>query len=183
VGKRSKSRKESAHQEFVTAPARDDLPSPVEFLEDPLSKTCRLERRNLLIVSAVGALVAKAGLLPTRFTTLGLEFQSPEQRGLVVAAIALIVYFVLAFVIYGTTDFLIWRKTYQDYLESIVRLESTWTSEDQRASEEMFKRVTDIAWVYRLHPAAAARIVFELVFPIGAAIFAILLLAEKFGSL
>jgi hypothetical protein len=181
--KPSKNEQDALH-EFVTAPARDDLPSPVQFLADPLSKTSRLERRNLLISAAAGILVASAGLLPTRFTTFGLEFQQPEQRVLIAGFIVLILYFLFGFVVYAVADFLIWRKTYQDYLEGVERLASTWSQEDQRANDEMQEHVPDIAWLYRVsHPAAFARIIFEFVFPIMGAVLAILLLADKIRTL
>lgn len=142
-------------------------PSPVEYLGDPLSDISRAERRNLLIASAVGILVARAGLVPTRFSTFGLEFQEPQQRVLIWVVLATIVYFFLAFVLYGVADFFIWRKRYQDYLEGVERLTSSWTQEDQKVHDELQERVPDIGWLYQWsRPAVIARILFEFVVPV-----------------
>jgi hypothetical protein len=155
-------------------------PSPVDYLADPLSSISRTERRNLLIASAIGVLVAKAGLVPTRFSTLGLEFQEPEQRVLIWVVFATVIYFVLAFALYGVADFFIWRKRYQDYLEGVEHLASTWTQEDQQAHDELRERVPDIGWLYRWsQPAAIARILFEFGVPVIFACYAMISLTCK----
>jgi hypothetical protein len=159
-------------------------PSPVEFLADPLSSISRAERRNLLIASAVGVLVARAGLVPTRFSTFGLEFQEPEQRVLIWVVLATVVYFMFAFALYGVADFLIWRTRYQDYLEGVEQLMSSWTQEDQQAHEDLHKRVPDIGWLYQWSkPAALARILFEFVVPVMFSFYAVISLGCKLRTL
>jgi hypothetical protein len=48
-------------------------PNPVDYLIDPLNEITRKERRNSLIASTLGVLVAKASLVPSKFSALGIE--------------------------------------------------------------------------------------------------------------
>src|SRR2546423_1716731 len=95
-------------------------PSPTELLFDPLSDVARKERRNLLIASTVGILVATTGLVPTRLSTLGIEFSPPEQTYFVILMAGVIAYFVIAFVVYGVSDFLISHNKRHDHLVAVA---------------------------------------------------------------
>ncbi len=53
-------------------------------LRDPLNTTTRNARRNLLVASIVGIMIAKVGLFHTKFTALGIEFTTSNQHALVV---------------------------------------------------------------------------------------------------
>lgn len=159
-------------------------PSLDDYLADPLSRIARAERRSLLIASATGLLVAKVGLVPTRFSTFGLEFQQPEQRALISLVVVTIAYFALAFVLYGITDFFIWREKYQHYLESIARIGSNWDQEDQRAYDELHASLPDIAWLYRWSkPAAFGRIFFEFIVPVLVALYTAISLLQRLRNL
>ncbi len=85
-------------------------PNPVEFLADPLSPITRIERRNLLLASTAGILIAKAGLIPTQISALGITLSDPNQSTFIVVMALTVVYFLCAFVVYGVADFFIWRK-------------------------------------------------------------------------
>ena len=86
--------------------------------DDPLRESTRKERRSLLIVSFIGLLVSRVGLLPSKIEAFGAEFPSVDQRWLLFTCAALIVYFLLGFTIYAITDWFaheaesyrVWRK-------------------------------------------------------------------------
>jgi hypothetical protein len=78
-------------------------------LQDPLSEVTRVERRNLLAASAVGLVIAKAGLVPTKISALGIDFSSANQRALLFIIGAVVCYLVVAFSIYASSDLLAWR--------------------------------------------------------------------------
>ena len=68
--------------------------TPLEIqLRDPLSKETRLERRNLLGASAIGIVIVKTGLVPSKISALGIEFSQTDQRSLLLAIAAVISYF------------------------------------------------------------------------------------------
>lgn len=84
-----------------------------DYLGDPLGEITRKERRNLLIAGTVGVLVAKAGLVPSKISALGIDLSAPAQDAFVMLVGLVIVYFLCAFIIYGVSDFFAWRKKYQ----------------------------------------------------------------------
>lgn len=150
-----------------------DEPSPVTFLADPLSRITRAERRNLLIASTVGLLVGATGLVPTEISTFGVKFEALEQIWLVRLALAAVVYFGLAFVLYGAPDVIVWWKTYVDYRERVARAGRAWTREDQYEHDEIRSEVAGMDWPYRWSaPAAFLRIAFEFTVPIVFALVA-----------
>lgn len=85
-------------------------PNPIEhLLREPLSEITRKERRILLGVSAFGIAVAKTGLVPTKISTLGIEFSQAESSTLLKMLAAVVIYFLVAFLIYAVSDFAAWR--------------------------------------------------------------------------
>src|SRR6266404_2153310 len=78
-------------------------------LRDPLSSVTRNERKILLATSAIGLVVRHAGLVPTKIAALGIEFSQIDQRVLLRAIAAIILYFLCAFVLYAMSDLVAWR--------------------------------------------------------------------------
>lgn len=155
-------------------------PTPADFLGDPLSDVSRRERRNLLASSTIAVLTAHAGLIPTRISALGVELTSPGQSAFLVLFAAVVIYFLTAFVVYGFSDFLLWRHKYHDYLEKAEITTRNWTQDDQMNYDELRQHVPSIAWLYRISkPAAHVRIVFEFPFPILVGLYAIYALLSR----
>lgn len=87
---------------------------------------------------------------------------------------AIIVYFLAAFIIYGLSDFLVWRHKYQDYLENVEHHSRDWSLEDQAQYDELRQSVPSVAWVYRVSkPIAWLRIFFEFVLPVFVGLYAV----------
>lgn len=82
------------------------------LLGDPLSEEARKERRNLLGLSAVGIAIAKIGLLPTKIAALGIEFNAASRPLLMKAFAGVVAYFLAAFIIYSSADFVCWGSAY-----------------------------------------------------------------------
>lgn len=140
-------------------------PNPIEFLSDPLSPIARAERRNLLIAGTVGLLVAIAGIVPTKISALGIELSLPAQEMFIYIVCGTIVYFLAAFIIYGVSDFFIWRKKYQDYLEAVEAYNDSWTEEDQEAYDR--SSTPKVAWLYQNSGLVALiRAFFEYALPV-----------------
>lgn len=85
-------------------------------LRDPLSEVTRRERRFLLGVSLIGIVLVKSGLIPQKIAGLGIEFTSTDQRSFLLAVLAVVCYFLVAFLIYGSSDFIAWRIALHDAL-------------------------------------------------------------------
>jgi hypothetical protein len=93
---------------------------PLDVLvQDPLGDVTRKERRLLLGVSVLGVALVKTGLVPSKITALGIEFGKTDQRALMTIFGLVTLYFLVAFVIYGASDFIAWRsaflQAYQSY--------------------------------------------------------------------
>lgn len=153
-------------------------PNPVDFLTDPLSQIARLERRNLLIASTTGFLVATADLVPTEISALGISLSAPAQEMFVVLVSLTIAYFLCAFLIYGTSDFFIWRKKYQDYLEAVQEYMEGWTEEDQHNYD--MSQVPRVSWLYQKAGLVAyVRAFFEYLLPVLVGLFSVGLLLSR----
>jgi hypothetical protein len=84
--------------------------SPSEIrLRDPLSSVTRNERKFLLAASAIGLIVVQAGLVPTKIAALGIEFSQIDQKILLKAIGVIVLYFLFAFILYASSDFVAWR--------------------------------------------------------------------------
>lgn len=151
------------------------MATPSEIrVRDPLSEVTRKERRILLGVSALGIIVAKTGLIPSKITSLGIEFSSTDQRSLVWVLGAITVYFLSAFVIYAISDFVAWRIA---FYAAALELYRTRRSESGAWNPEPsnFERGAQ-RWRNISLPTVTLRAVFEFFVPIAVAIYAIYLL-------
>lgn len=88
--------------EAGTAPAR---------FGDPLSEVTRAERKTLLLVSAIGIVMELTGLVPSKITTFGVEFSEADQNLLLGLFGGVVIYFLVAFLVYAWSDFLAWNAT------------------------------------------------------------------------
>jgi hypothetical protein len=89
-------------------PTFDDLLRKERLLlQDPLSKVSRQERTRLLLSSMCGLVVAKAGIIPNKVESLGIEFTSSNRKAMAVLLAVVVLYFLLAFVIYSFFDILL----------------------------------------------------------------------------
>jgi hypothetical protein len=78
---------------------------PAEMrLGDPLAEVTRKERRSLLIASAVAITIVKTGLVPTKISALGVEFSQADKAALLKVLAAVVIYFLVAFVVYAAAD-------------------------------------------------------------------------------
>lgn len=150
------------------------------FLVDPLGETSRKERRNLLAASVVGLLISKVGLIPTKISALGIELSGSSQIAFTILAAGIILYFVLAFLLYGLSDFLIWRERYQQYLEDVRSYNEGWSEEDQQQYDTKVTDLGSVAWIYRLaKPTALFRCIFEFALPLTFGIYVLYTLAAN----
>lgn len=87
---------------------------------DPLTEVTRRERRSLLALCVVGIGLVSVPLIPTKFATFGIEFSHVNQRAFLALYAAVVGYFLLAFLVYATTDYVAWRRSrainYREYL-------------------------------------------------------------------
>ena len=104
--------------------------SPLEIsLRDPLSEVTRKERKMLLGISILSIFIVKTGLVPSNISAFGIDFDKANQQAFQIVIAFVVVYFLVAFILYGLSDFLAWRIsfnegskiTYQAFFDKISR--------------------------------------------------------------
>jgi hypothetical protein len=156
----------------------DEIPLVVS-VRDPLSEVTRKERRSLLALAATGLFIAKANLVPTKISALGIDFDQADQTKIKQGIALLIGYLVVAFSIYAWSDFLAWRYQYADAVRQ-------WN--ELRAKEQSLTHIGDEEWrravqpsrspftmkLYQLAtPTSVLRASFEFVLPVVIGIYAL----------
>ncbi|MCD4724549.1 MAG: hypothetical protein K8R63_06860 [Bacteroidales bacterium] len=79
-------------------------------LKDPLSPISRKTRRNLLISSLITVFIVYSGLIPTKITSLGIEFSNANKSYILIVLGCVVVYFITAFYVSGIADYRIWKQ-------------------------------------------------------------------------
>jgi len=140
-------------------------------VSDPLSEVTRQERKFLLGASALGVVIVKTGLVPSKISALGIEFEQADQKALLIAVGAVVLYFLFAFIIYGTSDFAL--KLYKQQKAERVR-----ATTGKFKHEGFLNYFLERAWRQdkTANIIAYARIIFEFVLPVLIAIYSIILL-------
>jgi hypothetical protein len=158
--------------------------SPVLIgLKDPLSQVTRAERRMLLGISALSIFVTSTGLIPTRVSALGVDFGQSDQRALLLVLALVVGYFLVAFIVYGLTDYLSWRITGDEsrrsaYLKFYEQMHTTRKERDEM--RETFGSDWISQWPkHVVQPATLLRGAFEFFLPIAVGAYAIFSLLQK----
>lgn len=146
------------------------------LLGDPLSEVTRKERRMLLAISMIGITLVKMGLIPTKISTLGIEFEKTNQQSLLNIIALIVIYFLAAFFIYAIADFLAWRKSIRNKKINI-ELESIEKEliNPQLFHEQKERMVKISSWrntpVSLTKPVSVLRAIFEFLLPIVVGIY------------
>jgi hypothetical protein len=131
---------------LVTAPnsteesdhlALSGLKAAESALADPLKEETRKARLYLLGVSMVSIAIVWTGLVPQEITTLGIKFGEANRQALLLIFALVVGYFLVAFSVYGASDYLASRYAY---------LNAVWSEgvvEARRMDEEDRKAVTE----------------------------------------
>jgi hypothetical protein len=157
---------------------------PTEILlGDPLSKVARAERRTLLGVSAVGIVIAKSGLVPSKITALGIEFDQADQSIILRMLAWVVIYFLVAFLIYALSDLLAWRVAFSDARIALRKAHYS-LPEEQRHEREMIDRrlfeemTAQMTWQRFSNPVSLLRAVFEFAVPVIIGLCAVIVLLK-----
>jgi hypothetical protein len=118
------------------------------LLKDPLSSETRKERRILLVVSAVGIVMIKTGLVPTKMAAIGIEFSPADQSIFLNVVAALTIYFFLTFIIYALTD--LWSYRLESFLTKVqilgseIKMYSSYTKGLKTLTDEWQQLTSDL---------------------------------------
>ena len=148
----------------VTMP---DQPNLTDILADPLSAVARAERRNLIASSFIAGLISITRTFPTHVSALGIEISTQSQRYFICAAIAVVLYFTFAFVVYALGDYMRVRHIRHEYDKAAHIDGENWSYEEQINYDEVKVVIGSIDWVYeRTEQFLSVRMLFEFLFPL-----------------
>ena len=150
-------------------------PSEVR-VRDPLSEVTRRERTTLLGVSAIGIIIAKSGLVPSKISALGIDFDRADQTAILRMLSGVAVYFLVAFVIYASSDLIAWRGAFHDALQESFQRREAQREEPQVTRRDPFE-VRRRFWATATRPMSVIRAVFEFLFPVVLGAYAVHALA------
>lgn len=80
-------------------------------IQNALAPETQFSRKALLTAAFIGVAVAKVGIVPTKISALGLEFEKIQQKGFVLLIAILSAYFLIQFFVYAMSDFLVWKRS------------------------------------------------------------------------
>ncbi|ENM5764292.1 hypothetical protein V9R53_003991 [Vibrio mimicus] len=135
-------------------------------LIDPLSDVTRRERRMLLAVSMLGIFLARAGIVPTKVSALGIELSTSDQKTFLLIIGASLLYFVTAFVLYALSDFIVWKKSILS--DQVQQFSTTDFIPDNLPRFEFESRLyqKNKVWYSATKPVSICRAFFEFILPI-----------------
>jgi hypothetical protein len=149
------------------------------LVADPLSEVTRKERRSLLATSAIGVLILRTGLVPERISTFGIEFSKADQTAVLRVLAIVVLYFLVAFVIYAFSDFVSWRITFRGALREAhmerVQSELEGISKETKDVTETHAR-RGRRWTRAARPTSWARTIFEFLLPVLVGSYAVIAL-------
>jgi hypothetical protein len=101
-------------------------PAPVRpfeaLLRDPLTDVARKERRSLLGISAIAIFIGHTSLIPQKIDSLGITFTVSTQATILYVFTGVVVYYLLAFVVYAAGDALtLFREIHRREAEVTAR--------------------------------------------------------------
>jgi hypothetical protein len=151
-----------------------EILNPSELrLKDPLSEVTRNERKALIAASGIVIAISKTGLIPTKISALGIEFGSSDQNALLFVLQLIIIYFIVAFIIYSLSDYTLYREILHnsicDYVvrQSENKLDKN-VERDLGILENMHRSWWRVSW-----PIPFIRGFFEFIVPLLIAFYAL----------
>jgi len=158
------------------------------LLRDALSEVARKERRSLLGISLFGITLKIGGMVPSKIPSLGIEFQLANQQALLLIVASIILYFIVAFIIYAASDYLSWKLEIKSWaLEKAVseneEVYHYYCPQPGTCEEEIERDMGKLHKKYRIYfrlvaPTSIVRALFDFGLPLAVGASALFLLVR-----
>ncbi|WP_448871427.1 hypothetical protein [Desulfobulbus propionicus] len=155
------------------------------ILKDPLSEVSRKERRALLGISLLSIMVVNIGLIPTKISALGIDLKPEDQYAFRIILALVLVYYIIAFTLYGLSDFFAWRIAFNTSFPTPPKEEDIKMYQSIIDNNNDGEEVSERSWFGSLpsryaHFLSKFRIFFEVFLPVLIGVCA--LFATLFGK-
>lgn len=152
-----------------------------ELLVVSLSTSTKTVRKSLLVASIISFLVVGAGLVPTQISAFGISLSPPNQAMFLATLLLIMLYLLVAFIVYAMPDFFIWKSRILDYKEREGEYVNSLTEEDYQ--QQKISGVKHPKWLYpKAYCVARCRAFFEFCLPVIFGLAVILCLIYKIFS-
>jgi hypothetical protein len=99
----------------------NEIPLIIQRLREPISEDTRKIRRELLIASMIGIVIAYADLVPTKIEALGINLTPANQASFRYVIAGVILYLTVAFLIYVSSEIIAWASLFRTLdLENVL---------------------------------------------------------------
>jgi hypothetical protein len=146
-------------------------------LRDLLTEVTRKERRMLLGVSVLAIFVARTGLVPSKISALGVDFELAQQQAFLWMFPPVVGYFLFAFVLYGAADFIAWRIAYnegsKENFKKLLEGVLPKTAKDAATSEYVPEGWVSVWPNHMARPVSILRAMFEFLLPVCVGLYAV----------
>ncbi len=156
--------------ELKDAKRRERLSEDSEFFQNPWSDETRKLRRNLLLTSTAGIIMAAAGIFPKEISALGLKVDDIDQHALLIVFAIVIAYLTFSYIFYTYSDFM------HSFWSELSKVETLELPTDEFARELILTRMK---WKGRLQNIHMIRIIIDVAIPIVAGFIALVWLLAK----
>jgi len=148
----------------------------VALNNDPLMDVARKERRNVLAVSILIVLLCREFIDLSEFSLAGAAINGKEENSILSVLLVLDLYFLLAFMFYGISDFVPSRGRYLQIVHNEVTSHFKGDPEAEVLIPEHRKYwISYFRFMFRITAKCWIRILFDLVLPFLLGLSAIML--------
>ncbi|MGD9947608.1 MAG: hypothetical protein AB7U29_03905 [Desulfobulbus sp.] len=154
------------------------------ILKDPLGEASRKERRTLLGISLLSIMVVNVGLIPTKIPVLGIDLKAADQNAFRVILAVVLIYYIVAFALYGLADFFSWRIAFNRSLPTPPTEDDLKMFQSIRYNNNDGEETAERSWFGALPSRYAYilskfRIFFEVFLPFFVGVYAVFILFGK----
>jgi len=149
-----------------------------ERLKVPLGSVAIANRKQLLLFSVLSLIVTVVGVMPTKVSMLGIEFDASNQRAFLVLLTLGVVYYLVSFVVSMLSDLMSWKVLFtlnkEKLLTNLDDFDISHLSKEQ-VLEQMKLETSTISQSKLLF---SVRILIDVVVPITLSLFSIFCLVS-----
>ena len=149
-----------------------------ERLKVPLGSVAIANRKQLLLFSVLSLIVTVVGVMPTKVSMLGIEFDASNQRAFLVLLTLGVVYYLVSFVVSMLSDLMSWKVLFtlnkEKLLTNLDNFDISHLSKEQ-VLDQMKLETSTISQSKLLF---SVRILIDVVVPITLSLFSIFCLVS-----
>ena len=146
---------------------------------NPLSTITRKNRIGLLASSLIAILFVQAGLVPTKLSVFGTQFENWNNTSLITINLFVSIYYLLAFAVGGISDLMAYKMQIfvADTEDDKIYEELLQREADEELTEQdkiLIYRHKTHRWIFRAsNPIAYLRLLVEFLLPVVVALYAL----------